>query len=115
MPKEQFLVEDAIKVAHEAGAIAVWAHPGSGGRRERMERMIQAGLDGAEVLHPGHSPEDTARLRALVDFFGILPSGGSDWHGATNAGRRLGMMNVPLEWLERQDVHRDRINSMAVA
>ena len=115
VPKEKFLVEDAIKIAHQAGAIAVWAHPGSGGRRERMERMIEAGLDGAEVLHPGHSPEDTVRLRALVDFFGILPSGGSDWHGATEGGRQLGMMSVPLEWLERQDAHRERIGSMAVA
>jgi len=33
----------------------------------------------------------------------LVPSGGSDWHGATEGPRRLGIMNVPVDWLERQD------------
>jgi predicted metal-dependent phosphoesterase TrpH len=103
VPKEKLSVEDAIAIAHEAGAIAIWAHPGDGGRRERLETLISAGLDGLEVKHPSHSAEDMKRLQALADFFGLLPSGGSDWHGASEGPRRLGNMNVPVEWLERQD------------
>jgi predicted metal-dependent phosphoesterase TrpH len=103
VPKERLSIEDAIAIAHEAGGLAVWAHPGEGGRRERLEALIAAGLDGVEIKHPSHSAEDVKRLQALADFFGLLPSGGSDWHGASEGPRRLGIMNVPLEWLERQD------------
>lgn len=111
VPKEKVSVSEAVAIAHEGGAVAIWAHPGSGGRRERLERMMEAGMDGAEVLHPSHSAEDVVRIRALVDFFGILPSGGSDWHGVTDGVRQLGMMHVPLEWLERQDARREQIGS----
>jgi 3',5'-nucleoside bisphosphate phosphatase len=103
VPKDRLSVEDAIAIAHEAGAIAIWAHPGDGGRRERLEPLVAAGLDGVEVRHPSHSSEDTKRLQALADFFGLVPSGGSDWHGAVDGPRRLGMMNVPIDWLEKQD------------
>ncbi|MEO8909929.1 MAG: PHP domain-containing protein [Gemmatimonadaceae bacterium] len=103
IPRDKLSVVDAIAIAHEAGAIAIWAHPGDGGRRDRLERLITAGLDGVEVKHPSHSSEDTKRLQALADFFGLVPSGGSDWHGAMDGPRRLGMMNVPIEWLEKQD------------
>jgi predicted metal-dependent phosphoesterase TrpH len=103
VPKEHLSIEDAIRIAHEAGALAIWAHPGDGGRREKLEPLVAAGLDGLEIRHPSHSPEDMKRLQALADFFGLVPSGGSDWHGAPDGPRRLGNMNVPLEWLERQD------------
>jgi len=103
VPKERLSIEDAIRIAHEAGGLAIWAHPGDGGRREKLEPLIAAGLDGLEIKHPSHSPEDVRRLQALADFFGLVPSGGSDWHGAADGPRRLGNMNVPVEWLERQD------------
>jgi predicted metal-dependent phosphoesterase TrpH len=108
--KEHFSIEDAIAIAHEAGALAIWAHPGDGGRRERLEPLIAAGLDGLEIKHPSHSSEDIKRLQALADFFNLVPSGGSDWHGAPDGSRRLGIMNVPIEWLERQD---ERVASIA--
>jgi 3',5'-nucleoside bisphosphate phosphatase len=103
VPKERLSIDDAIRIAHEAGALAIWAHPGDGGRREKLEPLVAAGLDGLEIKHPSHSPEDVKRLQALADFFGLVPSGGSDWHGAPDGPRRLGIMNVPVEWLERQD------------
>lgn len=103
VPKEKLSIEDAIAIAHEAGGLAIWAHPGDGGRRERLEPLVAAGLDGVEVRHPSHSAEDVKRLQALADFFGLVPSGGSDWHGASDGPRRLGIMNVPIDWLERQD------------
>jgi len=103
VPKERLSIEDAIAITHEAGGLAIWAHPGEGGRRERLEPLVAAGLDGVEVKHPSHSAEDVKRLQALADFFGLLPSGGSDWHGASEGPRRLGIMSVPAEWLERQD------------
>ena len=110
--KEHFSIEDAIAIAHEAGALAIWAHPGDGGRRERLEPLIAAGLDGLEIKHPSHSSEDIKRLQALADFFNLVPSGGSDWHGAPDGSRRLGIMNIPAEWLQQQD---ERVASVASA
>jgi len=101
--RDRLSIHDAIAIAHDAGGIAIWAHPSDGGRRERLEPLVAAGLDGIEIRHPSHSGEDTKRLQALADFFGLVPSGGSDWHGASEGPRRLGMMNVPMEWLEKQD------------
>lgn len=101
--KLKLSVAESIELAHVGGGIAVLAHPGPEGRRESIERYVGLGLDGVEVRHPGHSAEDIARLGALVDFFGLVPSGGSDWHGASDGARVIGAMRVPAEWLDRQD------------
>lgn len=101
--KERLEVAGGIAMIHGAGGIAVLAHPGSEGRRDRIEPLVTAGLDGLEVRHPSHSSEDVKRLAALVEHFDLVPSGGSDWHGAMLGGRVLGAMQVPAEWLERQD------------
>jgi len=101
--KDRLAVRDAIDLIHGAGGIAVLAHPASGGTRERVEAFVRDGIDGVEVRHPSHSSEDIARLGALVEHFSLVPSGGSDWHGATDGPRLLGMMRVPRAWLERQD------------
>ena len=103
VPKARLSVEDAIEIVHEAGGLAVWAHPAEGGRRDRLEPLVHAGLDGVEVKHPSHSAEDVKRLDALAEFFGLVVSGGSDWHGAPDGPRRLGNMNVPAAWLDLQD------------
>ncbi len=104
VPKPRLEIEDAIGLAHSAGALAIWAHPGRDGTRERIERLTALGLDGVEVLHPGHSPADTARLRRIAAELDLVASGGSDWHGATDGYRALGVMRVPEDWLDRQDV-----------
>ena len=103
VPKDKLSLVDAIAIAHEAGALAIWAHPGDAGRRERLEPLIAAGLDGVEIRHPGHSRDDMKRLQALCEFFDLVPSGGSDWHGGDEGPRRLGAMSVPADWLEQQD------------
>jgi len=101
--KHRLSVGDAIALVHAGGGLAVVAHPGPDGRRETIERFVALGLDGVEVRHPGHTQEDTNRLAALAEFFGLVPSGGSDWHGAVEGPRVLGVMRVPVSWLEQQD------------
>ncbi|MEO7217499.1 MAG: PHP domain-containing protein [Gemmatimonadaceae bacterium] len=103
VPKPRLDVSDAIGIAHSAGALAVWAHPGRDGTRERLARLTGHGLDGVEVRHPGHTPGDTVRLQRLATELDLVPSGGSDWHGATEGYRVIGNMHVPEAWLELQD------------
>ena len=101
--KDQLGMAAAIEMIHEAGGLAVLAHPGAAGTRERLTALVALGLDGVEVKHPSHSPADQTRLRALCEQMGLVVSGGSDWHGAPDGARTIGMMQVPAEWLERQD------------
>ena len=101
--KEYLALRDAIALVHEAGGIAVLAHPGASATRARLEELRGLGLDGVEVRHPGHTAEDIARIGAIADHLGLLPSGGSDWHGASEGQRTIGCMNIPRSWLEKQD------------
>ena len=101
--KDQLGMRDAIAMVHAAGGLAVLAHPGSSATRERLEALVALGLDGVEIKHPSHSPQDTARIKTLAEQLGLLPSGGSDWHGAADGPRTIAMMHVPIEWLTRQD------------
>jgi predicted metal-dependent phosphoesterase TrpH len=103
VPKDKLPVADAIQLIHHAGGLAVLAHPASSGTRERVEAFVALGIDGLEVRHPSHTPDDAARLAALVDYFGLVPSGGSDWHGSGDGARTLGAMRIPADWLSRQD------------
>ncbi len=103
VPKYRLTLGEAIALVHDAGGLAVLAHPGAAGTRARLEALRTEGLDGVEVLHPGHSAEDVARLNTLAAHLDLLPSGGSDWHGAKAGPRVIGSMRVPEEWLVRQD------------
>ena len=95
-------IADGISLIHDAGGVAVWAHPQSEGNKERIGRFASLGLDGVEVRHPSHSSEDLARLATLCEHFSLLSSGGSDWHGALDGFRPLGCMHVPAPWMDQQ-------------
>jgi predicted metal-dependent phosphoesterase TrpH len=101
--KERFEVGEAIALVHAASGLAVWAHPGEDGTPTRIGRLTALGLDGIEVLHPSHPPYLSERLFGYAESAGLLPSGGSDWHGAADGHRRLGGQLVPMIWLDQQD------------
>jgi predicted metal-dependent phosphoesterase TrpH len=101
--KKRLELGEAIELVHEAGGLAVLAHPGADATRARLEELRALGLDGVEVRHPSHSAEDMARIGALADHLGLVPSGGSDWHGTLDGSRAIRCMQVPMRWLEQQD------------
>ncbi len=103
LEKRRMGLGEAIALVHGCGGIAVLAHPGAGGTVARIGALVALELDGVEVLHPSHSADDRARLLALVQHFGLVPSGGSDSHGSGDGARVVGALRVPEEWLERQD------------
>jgi 3',5'-nucleoside bisphosphate phosphatase len=101
--KDRLAVTDAVELIHRADGLAILAHPSHQGNKDRIAAFVDQGIDGVEVRHPSHSSEDTLRLGALVQHFSLVPSGGSDWHGAADGPRTLGMMHVPAQWLTEQD------------
>ena len=102
VPKERLPIAEAIGMIQRTGGLAILAHPGSLGTRERVAALAAAGLDGLEVLHPSHGWDDSQRLDALAAEFDLVRSGGSDWHGSADGARTLGMMRVPSQWLADQ-------------
>ncbi|HEX5436384.1 MAG TPA: PHP domain-containing protein [Gemmatimonadaceae bacterium] len=114
--KEHFALGDAIALVHRAGGLAILAHPGASATRERLERFLAIGLDGVEVRHPSHPPAEVQRIGRLAAQLGLVPSGGSDWHGALEGTRTIGVMQVPAEWLSEQDARvRERARRANVA
>ena len=76
---------EIIEAIHEAGGIAVLAHPGFYDNFELLEELIPLGLDGVEVWHPENTPEQQEQLMAVAKKNDLLMTGGSDFHGAYNA------------------------------
>jgi hypothetical protein len=103
MAKDTFDVADAIALVHRAGGLAVWAHPGEMATPARIARLAEHGLDAVEVLHPSHPPYLVQRLVEHTEQAGLLPSGGSDWHGTQDGPRKLGCQFVPKVWLDWQE------------
>jgi predicted metal-dependent phosphoesterase TrpH len=91
----------AIAWIHEAGGVAVLAHPGIGRTLNAVERYAAEGLDGIEVWHPKHSSAMRDSCLALAETLGLVPAGGSDYHGPRVGDSRVGQEPVPLEVLER--------------
>lgn len=74
--------EEAINLIHSAGGAAVLAHPGVLVDYDAMvTRLVPAGLDGVEVVHPSNTEEVRANLRGLAKRYDLIMTGGSDFHG----------------------------------
>jgi 3',5'-nucleoside bisphosphate phosphatase len=101
--KGELTVVQAIELLHACGALAVWAHPGDLATETRLGKLKALGLDAVEVLHPSHPQALAERIYERAEKLDLLPSGGSDWHGAAEGPRQLGGQLVPYVWLARQD------------
>lgn len=79
--KPVFPASDAVSMLHEAGGLASLAHPGSRIDGRSMKQLIRAGIDAVETIHPSHSPALTDRYKDLARKYGLIETGGSDYHG----------------------------------
>lgn len=93
-PPERPDVFETIRFIKSIGAVAVLAHPflnlDEAALREFLAHSAENGLDAMEVYYPKFSQEQTTLAEALVREFGLLPSGGSDFHGANKPDIFLG-------------------------
>ena len=59
------------------------------------------GLRGIEVWHSSQSWQDTARLQTIARLSGLLPTGGSDFHGSSKPDVEIGTGRGNLKIQER--------------
>ncbi|MBD2083545.1 PHP domain-containing protein [Trichocoleus sp. ST-U3] len=105
---EKFSIVEGIAMLRSCGAVPVWAHPylfRGGNVAEVLKELVAAGLMGVEVYHPNHSAKEIQNLKKLCAEYGLLMTGGSDYHGPspdpkTPDRSTLNMLQVPLDLLE---------------
>lgn len=86
---------EAIRLVHEIGGIAVWAHPGL--HEHRLDSLLKLlpswvawGLDGLESDYSQHTIELSGNLRRIAKEQGLIITGGSDFHGLLKPNIKLG-------------------------
>ncbi len=95
-------IEEVIKAIHDAGGIAVLAHPFMFDNLDSLPRLIENGLDGIEVWHPSASEEQQAELKKLATKNKLLMTGGTDFHGLYNTQPlSLGDVGAPEDAVQK--------------
>ncbi len=114
--RERVSFEDAVLAARRSGGATVLCHPFTLGfrapglpedeqrQREWLAERVEQGLDAIEVRYGTYNRKSERYWRAVADEAGLLPSGGSDFHGTfkpgVRVGRGRGRMRVPDAWLD---------------
>jgi len=83
-------VADAVALIHDAGGVAVWAHPfwdlaEPGEVLATLERFAALGMDGVEAFYVTHTEDQTRLLAARARELGLLTTGSADFHGPEHA------------------------------
>jgi predicted metal-dependent phosphoesterase TrpH len=109
VPKRFFPIDEAIALVHDAGGVAVLAHPSFVTPHPKaletlLDTFISLGLEGVEAYHSGAGNDEIDRLITLARRRGLLVTGGSDFHGTAGAGivvgRGRGNLKIPYACLE---------------
>jgi predicted metal-dependent phosphoesterase TrpH len=96
IPKKVLSIEEVCAVIRGAGGIPVWAHPGSLIDDEHLVgKLIAAGVRGLEVWHPNHGGSLTTRIEAAANRFGLVRTGGSDYHFDEAMKAGIGEIGMP--------------------
>lgn len=102
VPRYALTPQQAIALVRKAGGVASLAHPVRSGCEAHVAALVDAGLNALEVYYFDHSAEDVARLSAVAERWGLLRTGGSDFHLWRKDGRRgIGSVWVPEADAER--------------
>ena len=109
--KERLDCRQTLELILAAGGIPVLAHPYLIQCTEPddldglVEMLSDQGLQGLEVYYPKHSPEAVRQYLSMAEKYGLLVTGGSDFHGALTPeiemGRGAGDLYVPYNLFER--------------
>ena len=100
-PKEKISARDAITLIHEAGGLAVMAHPGLNRNDHIIPELVEFGMDGIECFHTKHSTSMSEHYLMIADQHHLLITGGSDCHGMNKGKPLIGGVRIPYAYLER--------------
>lgn len=108
-PPQRLDAFDVIRFIKSIGAVAVLAHPFLNLDGETLRIFLKeasvAGLDAMEAYYPLFSGEETGLARRIAEEYGLLLSGGSDFHGANKPDIRMGSgkgaLRVPRDVLDK--------------
>jgi len=108
--KFRFTAKEAIHFINEAKGVAVLAHPntlnlnGYSELENLIVRLIEGGLKGIEVFYPEHSTLEVAQYKTLAERYGLVMTGGTDYHGIEKNGLDIGVgrgeMKLPYSMVE---------------
>jgi 3',5'-nucleoside bisphosphate phosphatase len=114
VPKFKMGGQEAIDLIHQAGGVAVLAHPGLNRSDAVIPAMVEAGMDGIECFHTKHSTSTAEHYLGLADRFHLLVTGGSDCHGLSKGKPLMGTVKVPYQHVETLKARAAEIRSAAV-
>lgn len=85
----------AVRLLRDSGGLAVVAHPGlirvdPPGLERFVREAAEAGVAGLECYHPAHNEETIATCLRLASRYGLVVTGGSDFHGTIKPDIHLG-------------------------
>ena len=117
IPRQFLSIERSIEIIRAAGGTPVLAHPfqyrlDDAALRELIEHCMASGLEGLECRYTGYDAQMCAYLEALAAEYGLVRTGGSDFHGAHKQGFGLGEgggeLCVPYAFLEELKARRGK-------
>lgn len=91
VPSTHITPHEAIRAIGEAGGVSVLAHPGRLRDLRVIDELAARGLHGLEVFYPQHDASEVEVFRAKARFYGLLMTGGSDFHDIRYHTRGVGM------------------------
>jgi predicted metal-dependent phosphoesterase TrpH len=98
---------EAVELVVAHGGVPSLAHPFTViGLEELMPQLVAAGLVGIETYYGSHSPAWTVVCLRLAVRYGLVPTGGSDFHGRGGHGTDLGGTFVPPETIPALEARR---------
>ncbi len=97
--REKLTPAEAVALLAKFGGLPVLAHPGEmDGLYSYLSELTPAGLVGIEVYYNGYGPDITSRLLKAAHRYGLVATGGSDYHGHGGKGEaELGSLSIPGE------------------
>lgn len=107
VPKAKMSALEAVELVHQAGGLAVMAHPGLNKSDEIIPELVAAGLDGIECFHTKHSTATSEHYLEIADQFKLLVTGGSDCHGKSKGKPLIGSVKLPYTHVEKLKAARD--------
>jgi len=101
VPKTKMSALESVELIHQAGGLAVMAHPGLNRTDEIIPDLVDAGLDGIECFHTKHSTAMAERYLEIAEKYHLLVTGGSDCHGFSKVKPLIGTVKLPYDHVQK--------------